>query len=467
MTTYYVDATNGDDGAAGTSEGTAWKTITKVNAAALVAGDSVLFKRGETWTGTRLLLTWSGALGNPITFGAYGSGAKPIIDGNDTVNCIAGTGRDYLTFEDIECTQGLDSGFQFANCDYITVTDCDAHDCGNDNLIFITGCHDCTVTRGQFHSSYERTPGTIGSGIEIADDCYNITVTGVECYGATGTRGMGITIHSHAATGMPHNITLDGCRFHDNSAYGINLVKQDNVAESDRNIMMRNCTAYNNDQGIRIYTTVANYPNGVTLDGCRSEDNTTRSVYLSGDNFVVRRCLFDGIGGYATACVNLKFHNNTCYLPTGAGAYALYLTNARTASNEVKNCILYCATSGGMAIGVDATVTAAEVDIDYNLYYLAAEAITAARWYWRGTAYGYADWLTNSTQDANSPAPANPLFVSIPTDDFHLQSGSPAIGAGTDLGLFYSGTAPDCGAYERWASRGATWLHLTGVHEED
>jgi len=51
---------------------------------------------------------------------------------------------------------------------------------------------------------------------------------------------------------------------------------------------------------------------------------------------------------------------------------------------------------------------------------------------------------------------SNPLFVSTSTPDFHLQSASPAINAGTNVSLTsdYSGTtvpqgsAPDIGAYE-------------------
>lgn len=54
MATYYVDATGGNDAWPGT-EAQPWQTIAKVNGEAFNAGDSVLFKRGETWAGTTLV----------------------------------------------------------------------------------------------------------------------------------------------------------------------------------------------------------------------------------------------------------------------------------------------------------------------------------------------------------------------------------------------------------------------------
>jgi hypothetical protein len=44
-------------------------------------GDSVLFKRGDTWTKQRLNINSNGKAGQPITFGGYGSGNLPKFDG--------------------------------------------------------------------------------------------------------------------------------------------------------------------------------------------------------------------------------------------------------------------------------------------------------------------------------------------------------------------------------------------------
>jgi len=78
---YYVSS-SGCDGSAGTTPATAWKTITKVNSyfSLMVPGDSILFKRGETFFGS-LVISRSGTSALPMIIGAYGTGAKPIITG--------------------------------------------------------------------------------------------------------------------------------------------------------------------------------------------------------------------------------------------------------------------------------------------------------------------------------------------------------------------------------------------------
>lgn len=82
-TDYYVK-TGGSDEAAGTSDETAWATITKVNtvwaAGTFAPGDKIYFNRGDTFYGT-ITTGESGTDGNPITIGAYGTGADPIITG--------------------------------------------------------------------------------------------------------------------------------------------------------------------------------------------------------------------------------------------------------------------------------------------------------------------------------------------------------------------------------------------------
>jgi len=86
--TYHVSSTN--PAAADSNPGTQaqpWRTLARVQQviATLRAGDQVLFERGGVYSGTLDLNNVSGALGNPIIFAAYGTGAEPIINGLETL----------------------------------------------------------------------------------------------------------------------------------------------------------------------------------------------------------------------------------------------------------------------------------------------------------------------------------------------------------------------------------------------
>ncbi|WP_207532133.1 right-handed parallel beta-helix repeat-containing protein [Desertivirga arenae] len=79
---YYVSASGDDQNNTGTSPGSPWKTIAKVNLmmSTFNPGDSVLFKRGEEFAG-ELIITRSGTSTAKINFGSYGSGTKAILNG--------------------------------------------------------------------------------------------------------------------------------------------------------------------------------------------------------------------------------------------------------------------------------------------------------------------------------------------------------------------------------------------------
>jgi len=77
--TIFVSATSGLDAKDGLSSQSPWLSLAKVNAAELRPGDRVLFKRGDTWRGQ--LVSQSGREGAPITYGAYGQGARPVLLG--------------------------------------------------------------------------------------------------------------------------------------------------------------------------------------------------------------------------------------------------------------------------------------------------------------------------------------------------------------------------------------------------
>ena len=86
--TYYFSSSSGNDSRSTSqaqNSSTPWQSISKLNSIMylLQPGDQVLFKSGDTFDGiyTGINVTVSGNSGNPITFGSYGSGNKPVING--------------------------------------------------------------------------------------------------------------------------------------------------------------------------------------------------------------------------------------------------------------------------------------------------------------------------------------------------------------------------------------------------
>lgn len=73
--TYYVDATDGLDTNDGLTPETAWQTVTKVNSASYLAGDTILFQRGESWSGTAIAPPRTS-----LTYGSYGTGNLPKLN---------------------------------------------------------------------------------------------------------------------------------------------------------------------------------------------------------------------------------------------------------------------------------------------------------------------------------------------------------------------------------------------------
>jgi len=77
-TTYYVSP-SGLDKSSGTSTGSPWKTIARVNSATFHAGDKILFQGGATFTGNLTFTSAdAGTAASPVTVSSYGNGRATI-----------------------------------------------------------------------------------------------------------------------------------------------------------------------------------------------------------------------------------------------------------------------------------------------------------------------------------------------------------------------------------------------------
>jgi hypothetical protein len=103
--TYYVSSLLGDNGNTGTSEYDPWQTLGKISAQTLRPGDKVYFKRGDTWTGQRLVIDTSGTENNPIVIDAYDTGDLPHFTDHD--NPVVAQESSYLSIRNIKVSNAL------------------------------------------------------------------------------------------------------------------------------------------------------------------------------------------------------------------------------------------------------------------------------------------------------------------------------------------------------------------------
>jgi hypothetical protein len=146
-----------------------------------------------------------------------------------------------------------------------------------------------------------------------------------------------------------------------------------------------------------------------------------------------------GVGRTTVTIVNnTLFDNDT--KSTGSGEFQIqwYATN-----NVFENNIVY---AGAQGLFVH-SYTASEAEpaaLDYNIYFGAIGA-SAAHFQWNKTILkGFAAYRTKSMQDVHSQF-VDPLFISTSLPNLDLRAGSPALGAGTDLGAGVVGTADVAG----------------------
>lgn len=79
-TTYYISSKKGNNSNPGTSSGTPWETLDKLQNVNLGPGDSVMLECGSVFNGYIHLKDVRGTADKPIRIGSYGSGNKPVIN---------------------------------------------------------------------------------------------------------------------------------------------------------------------------------------------------------------------------------------------------------------------------------------------------------------------------------------------------------------------------------------------------
>jgi len=196
-TNFYVSYISGNDLNAGTFL-SPWKTLTKVNATGFVPGDSIFFARNESWN-NQLVVSSSGSNGDPVFYGAYGSGNRPLINGFGFSKTIDIQEKEYITISSLEVTSGDHCIFMNSLTTFglITLDDLYVHSPETNNCISIKDRANVTITDSEMHDA--------GSG------------NGISAYESTG-------FSSGWASLKCHNITVTGCHIYNNHRNGIYIV---------------------------------------------------------------------------------------------------------------------------------------------------------------------------------------------------------------------------------------------------
>ncbi len=373
--TYYVDCSGGNDAYAGTATTTAWRSLVKANGATLAPGDSLLLRRGCTWTGP-LKVKWVGTVIQPIRIGAYGSGELPKIQNHyDNVD-ITGS---HLIIENLfaradaptydsgcqNARAGWRVGFRFrSGAAYNTLRYSRADDLYA-GAFLSSGSHHNRVMYNRFSNNNMKSADVASDagaiGIDIAGDdneiAYNAISGSDACSRWFGGRdGSAISIFGGQRNSIHHNDAWENNNF----------IEFGHSRSSD--------------------TIVAYNKVGSTLKIA---------------TFLVTR----GASDYYGPVARTRAYNNTAYL-TGSSAYAIQC-------------------GGGCGPGI-LTFKNNVVWSEDRIGYADAAFDESNNIYWKSNGAPKIYFPISSTSRR-----ANPSFVNVRTWDFRLAAGSPGIDAGT------------------------------------
>jgi hypothetical protein len=403
-TTYHVDCSAGNDSASGTSPTLAWRTLTKANAASLVPGDRLLFKRGCAWTGP-LNARWTGTAASPIVIGAYGTGALPRIQNAPRDNIVI-TGS-YQIFEYL-FTRSNPPGYD-------------------------TGCQNQPM-------------GTTNGFRTMSGAAYN-TIRYSEATGLNVGIWIGSGSHHNKVVNnvVWDNNVKDADPNSDGGSVGIGLLGDDNEVAYNLITGSKACSRQHGTDGSAVeifggrynlvhHNTARENHGFVEVGNSRSADNTLAYNVVTSTvtkaSFAVARGASDSWGPtYRT-----KLYNNSVYL-TGTESFAVQCYGGCNSTvMTFRNNIVWARDRVGF---VDAAWAES-----HNVWW---------------SPNGPKIWFTKSSTSKT----ADPRFVNPGAGDLHLASGSPAIDAGTTESTSAgfrtdfegravpSGAAVDIGAYER------------------
>jgi len=417
---YYFDNTNGNDANPGT-EAQPKKSINEFNVLDLDPGDTVYFKRGETWNGgLKLRNEDAGSATDPITITAYGTGNKPIIT-NDTQP----TGGRYM---------GLDI---FESPGYIVVDNLEFENINFAGVQILSTQFDITIQNCEF----DRT----GFGINIKSS--NVYVSNNYIHDLT------MIVNTPTSENPVDDYGAIGVNIQGGSAGISNIHVNDNIFENldqfsyDYGTDGGPFSLFETMDGVYIYNNYSENTKGFIEAGGSDGDDILQNVYMYNNityqYFGISWLFLNAPSGndpYDASYFNFIADHNTIYSTASDTRSITFFAGEAPNANVLKfrNNIAVFSQVADISDYDD-------FEHDYNIFYRAD-----------GGSINTSTQPKAYVPNTNEIIGQDPLLVDPANGDFSLQSGSPARNAGADLDystdyngdVRFQGSAPDMGAIE-------------------
>jgi PKD repeat protein len=449
-TDYYVDSSSGNDGNSGLSSQSAWRTVGRVNSfmGSLQPGDSVLFRRGQSFKGQgELYISASGTNGNYITIGTYGTGNKPILDKVRSSR----SNLSYVAIQDLQITNG-NTGISIygSNSNHITISRCEVYDMSN-NGIFLKMINtyiieDCTIMGC----------GNGGIGI-LGSESYKIT-NGIIRNNYIGNirDNDGISLHKEDVTlnecGPNHLLVNNVC--FNSGENGIDIT-------SGTDVILRGNETYGSGEG-GILCGGRNLRN-VWIDRHFSHDDYVGINFAGNVNVKLTSSIIYNARYHQlvivpnTSCSNFEgYHNTIVYGPSSTGLIIDINNNVHGIKfkNNIVTSVQNNAPKTYIRFAGGATPASTNSDFDNNIYWR-PDGNNSGRWN-VGENISWSTWQGTWHMDTHGHW-GNPLLMNPGDWDFHIRANSQAVDAGIDVDVdrdfegtpIPRGLAPDIGADER------------------
>jgi parallel beta-helix repeat protein len=262
---YYV-ANSGNDSSSGTSSGTPWQTLAKLNSESLAPGSSVYLECASVFRES-LLIGSAGTASSPIGYGTYGNctGTNlPLISGADLLT--SWTTVQEPTFSVYYASE--------PNAPAVVFED-------NHRLLVATAY--ATMPAGSFYYNtslkrvyvrmVERNSPTVHV-VEASVRQNAVVIEGVSYINITNIEADKAMQNDIEAWGTLNNVTLTGTVT--NYSYGNGIWFTAALGQAQNNVLIQNCTAsYNGETGVM----KGNYGNNFIVQGCKATYNAFDQQY--------------------------------------------------------------------------------------------------------------------------------------------------------------------------------------------